>query len=255
MPLPGAPAPKRAVAVRHVPFEDLGSWAGVLGAAGFRIRYLDAGRDDLSRLDPLSPDLLIVLGGPIGARDDADYPFLAVERGLLARRLAADRPTLGICLGCQLMAAALGARVYAAPGPELGWQPIRLTAPGRQSCLAALGDGVTPVLHWHGDTFDLPADATLLASTRLCPAQAFRYGRRALGLQFHAEVTPAGLEQWYIGHTLEIAAHPSLSVGMLRQAARRCGPALAAPARKLLECWLGEVGLAPTTPHNPPASR
>jgi len=246
---------KRAVAIRHVPFEDLGTWATVLAGRGFQLRYHDAGPTGLARLDPLEPDLLVVLGGPVGAGDDADYPFLATEREALRRRLEADRPTLGICLGAQLMASALGARVYPAARPEIGWGPVKLTAAGRESCLAGLGEPPVPVLHWHGDTFDLPARSTLLASTDACANQAFRHGRRGLALQFHAEVAAAGLEHWYIGHAREIRTDPALSVADLREAGRRHAPDLAGPARRVLECWLEETGLvpppAPKTPDHP----
>lgn len=246
---------KRAAAIRHLPFEDLGTWAGVLAERGFQLRYHDAGLTDLARLAPLEPDLLVVLGGPISAGDDVDYPFLAAERDLLRRRLEADRPTLGICLGAQMMAAALGARVHAATRRKIGWAPVQLTDAGRQSCLAALGDPTVPVLHWHGDTFELPARARLLASTETCTNQAFRYGRKGLALQFHAEVAAPRLEQWYIGHAREIAAEPALSVAGLREAGRRHAPDLQEPARRVLECWLEETGLvppaAPETPDHP----
>ncbi|HYW91047.1 MAG TPA: glutamine amidotransferase [Gammaproteobacteria bacterium] len=246
---------KRAAAIRHLPFEDLGTWANVLTGRGFQLRYHDAGRTDLARINPLEPDLLVVLGGPIGAGDDDEYPFLATERELLRRRLEADRPTLGICLGAQLMASALGARVYAAPRPEIGWAPVRLTDAGRGSCLTALGDPSVPVLHWHGDSFDLPGRAALLASTDACANQAFGYGRKALALQFHPEVTATGLEQWYIGHTREIVGNPTLTVAGLREAGRRHAPGLQAPAWRMLERWLEETGLvpppAPETPDSP----
>lgn len=110
---------KTAVVVRHVPFEDLDSWAPLLETHGFRVRYLEAPSADLSAFDPTGPALLVLLGGPIGAHQDDVYPFLVPELRLLERRLGADRPTLGICLGAQLMARALGGRVY--PGEkELG---------------------------------------------------------------------------------------------------------------------------------------
>ena len=148
-------------------------------------------------------DLLVVLGGPIGAYEEELYPFLADELRVIERRLAAGRPVLGICLGSQLMARALGARVYPGTGKEIGWAPLQLTAAGRDSCLAPLGGGA-PVLHWHGDTFDLPKGASLLASTPRYKNQAFAWQRHGLALQCHIEATAAGLERWYIGHACEI---------------------------------------------------
>ena len=231
---------RTCIAIRHVAFEDLGSWAAVLGAEGFSIAVVEAGWDDIAAIDPLAPDLVVVLGGPISAGDDHLYPFLADEARLLERRLAAGRPVLGICLGAQLMARALGQRVFTNPaGPEIGWAPLDLTEAGRASALAAL-EG-RPVLHWHGDTFDLPDGATLLASTAVTPHQAFRWGEAALALQFHPEVSRRGLERWLIGHAGELARCPGFGAADLRRANRDHAPALEAVAPGLLRAWLGTI--------------
>lgn len=232
---------KTAVAIRHVAFEDLGSFAPVLARRGVDLRYLEAGVDDLARIEACAPDLLIVLGGPIGAYEEAAYPFLRDELRLLQRRLAADLPTLGICLGAQLMARALGARVYPGPAKEIGWQPLRLTEAGHASPLAPLDGSSTSMLHWHGDTFDLPTGATLLASTDLCRHQAFSWGRNALAFQCHPEARTADLERWYIGHACELAV-AGLSVPDLRADSARFGPALEARGSKCFADWLAEVG-------------
>jgi len=225
------------VAIRHVAFEDLGSLEPCLRRAGFHIRYVEAGWDDLAALDAVNPDLLVVLGGPIGAYDDDLYPFLSDELRLIEARLAAGRPIIGICLGAQLMARALGARVYANDaGREIGWSALDLTEAGTGSALAELSE--VPVLHWHGDTFDLPQGADLLASTAATPHQAFSWGRAALGLQFHVEATVRGMERWFIGHAAEIAAAPGLSVPELREATRRQGAALEGCAPRVLERFL-----------------
>jgi len=233
---------KTALILRHVAFEDLGSFAPVLERHGYRIEYHEAGLEDFSAIDPASPALLIVLGGPIGVYDEADYPFLKHEIRLLEQRLAAGLPVLGICLGAQLMARALGARVYPGGCKEIGWSPLTLTEAGRRSSLAALAPEATQVLHWHGDTFDLPPTATLLASTPLFPHQAFSLGRHALALQFHPEVTAPGLERWYIGHAGEIAATPGISVGALREASAIEAPILERQGAKMLEGWLAGLG-------------
>jgi GMP synthase (glutamine-hydrolysing) len=226
-----------AIAIRHVAFEDLGSFAAVLERRGWKISYRDATVDDLAAAELMAADLVVVLGGPIGAYEEALYPFLVDELRLIEQRLAAGRPVLGICLGSQLMARVLGARVYPGTGKEIGWAPLQLTEAGRGSCLAPLGDG-TPVLHWHGDTFDLPTGADLLASTPRYRNQAFAWQRHGLALQCHIEVAAAGLERWYVGHACEIAATPGLAVPALRGAAEQWAPLLAPRAAQCLEAWL-----------------
>ena len=233
---------KQAVAIRHLAFEDLGTLAPLLLERRYAIAFREAGVDALDDLRHLDPDLLIVLGGPIGAYEEAIYPFLTSELKLIEARLRAGRPTLGICLGAQLMARALGARVYPGPAKEIGWSPLSLTQAGFASPLSALAPDLTAVLHWHGDTFDLPKDATLLASTELTPHQAYAVGSHTLALQFHAEVDPTQIERWLIGHTVEIGA-AKLSVPTLREDSQRFGPTLARQGRQVFEAWLD--GLAP----------
>lgn len=228
-----------AFAIRHVAFEDLGSFGPLLERQGYAIRYADAGYDDLTGGDS---DLLIVLGGPIGANDDADYPFIRDELRLIERQVKANRPVLGICLGSQLIARALGAKVYRAKAKEIGFAPVQITEAGRQSCVAPLAG--KPVLHWHGDTFDLPAGARHLAATDVCPYQAFAWGMNdaVLALQFHPEVTARGLERWFIGHTGELAAE-RIAVPTLRQDAARHGPALESAAGDLVARWLATAAV------------
>jgi GMP synthase (glutamine-hydrolysing) len=221
---------RRAVAIRHVAFEDLGTLGDVLAVRDYDIAYVEAGRDDFAAVG--DPDLLVVLGGPIGAYETDAYPFLVEETKLVEARLRAGKPIIGICLGAQIMARALGARVYPAGVKEIGWAPIALTEAGRESCLAGLGQ--TPVLHWHGDTFDLPDGATLLASSSLVKNQAYTWGPAALALQFHIEVKGPDLETWLIGHAAEIAATKSVSVTGLRRDTRSFAPDLARSGRACL---------------------
>lgn len=228
--------PLVAHAIRHVDFEDLGSFAPALAKAGYHVEYHDAATDNLSALvDPHVADLLVVLGGPIGVYDHATYPIIAEEIDLLRARLDADRPTLGICLGAQLMAAALGAPVYPGPSKEIGWAPLTLTDEGRDGPLRALAD--VPVLHWHGDTFDLPGGCTLLASTDLCRQQAFARGSTILGLQFHAEAVAKNFEHWLIGHACELAA-ADIDPRDLRLHASRHASRLEVAAERMLAAWL-----------------
>ncbi|MBF0212863.1 MAG: glutamine amidotransferase [Magnetococcales bacterium] len=228
---------KTVYAIRHVLFEDLGSFAEVVQARGYELRYVEAGVDDLRVLDPVAPELMIVLGGPIGVYEGESYPFIADELRLLERRLAADRPTVGICLGAQMMARALGARVYPGPVKELGWAPLTLTPEGMNAPVRHLDGALTSMLHWHGDTFDLPDGATLLASSARYRHQAFRWGRHALALQCHPEVQAAGLERWFIGNAGELA-HNGISVPQLRAETRRLAPTLECQGRICFAEWL-----------------
>jgi GMP synthase (glutamine-hydrolysing) len=233
--------PGTALAIRHVPFEDLGSFAPVLRERGFAIAYRDAGLDDLGARDIVDADLLIVLGGPIGVYETKGYPFLKDEIAAVERRLKVGRPVLGLCLGAQIMAKALGARVYQGKRKELGWSPLLLTDAGRKSALGELGPR-TSVLHWHGDTFDLPRGAELLASTPLYENQAFSWRDHALALQCHIETTVRGLERWFIGHTLEIATSRGVKLEELRRDTRRLGPRLAERGPRVLKAWLDGLG-------------
>jgi GMP synthase (glutamine-hydrolysing) len=226
-------------AIRHVGFEDLGSFERPLREAGYDIAYVEAAERDPGLLDPLEADLLVVLGGPIGVGDHDAYPVVSAEMRLLRARLAAARPTLGVCLGAQLMAAALGARVYPEPVKEIGWSSLDLTEAGERHPLAALRD--VPVLHWHGDTFDLPDGSTHLASTPRCRNQAFSRGPNVLGLQFHPEVLGARFEHWLLGHASELAT-AGVSPVTLRHDARRYARRLETASAAFLTGWL--AGLA-----------
>jgi GMP synthase (glutamine-hydrolysing) len=229
------------LALRHVPFEDLGLLAPLLQRRGHALRYLDVPTADLEGMDPAAPDLLVVLGGPISAYDEDIYPYLAAERALIARRIEAGRPVLGICLGGQLIARALGARVYPNGVKEIGWAPLELTQAGRASCLRHLAD--TPVLHWHGDTFELPAGAERLAATPACENQAFKWGEAVLALQFHAEAAGRALEAWFVGHAADIGATPGVNVPQLRTDTAAWTPRLAERAPLCFGEWLDAAGL------------
>lgn len=230
-----------AIAIRHVAFEDLDTFGPALAVRGYKTSYRDAPIDDLTASSLAECDLLVVLGGPIGVYEDDRYPFLKSELVLIEKRLKAAKPVLGICLGAQLMARALGAKVYAAGFREIGWAGLSLSAAGRASALAKLTPG-TRVLHWHGDTFDLPSGATHLASTPRTPNQAFAVGRHGLALQFHLEVSAQGLERWLVGHAVEIAATPRVTVPRLRADAAKFAADLAPSGRAVLEDWLDGFG-------------
>ncbi len=227
------------IAIRHVHFEDLGLLELLLTRRGHEVAYLDAWSGDLKAA--ASANLLVILGGPIAAYDEDDYPFLATERKIVAQRLERQAPVLGICLGAQIMARALGAEVAAGSAPEIGYRPVELTAAGLRSPLRHLA-GVS-VLHWHGDICQLPAGATCLGRTEICPVQAFAVEDYALALQFHAEVPRSGIEPWLIGHCLEISTRSGSSVGQLRSATRDIGGRLADAGEALFSEWLAGLGL------------
>jgi GMP synthase (glutamine-hydrolysing) len=229
---------KHAVAIRHVACEDLGNLEDVLYAHDFDVRYLEAGVDDLAGTDAMTADLLILLGGPIGAFEENTYPFLAQELRLLEKRLTADTATIGICLGAQLMARVLGEKVYAGDRKEIGWAPITLSEAGQRSALAHLSGDRTAVLHWHGDTFECPDGATHLAATTMYHNQAFSWGRRCLALQFHPEATLRGFERWLISHACEIHATLGCSVAQLRDETQRHADQLRLAAQEFWRAWL-----------------
>lgn len=225
--------------LRHVAFEDLGLLEPLMQARGHAVQYLAPWEGLAAGLD--DADLVVLLGGPISANDTEAYPFLAAELALAERRLTADRPLLGICLGAQIIARAVGGAVAPGSAPEIGWGSLELTPAGRQSPVAALA-GV-PVLHWHGEVCHVPDSIPSLARTSVCACQAFQPTARALALQFHAEVGAAGIEPWLVGHTLEIHQTPGVSVAGLRADTARYGSALASAGQAMFTAWLESVGL------------
>lgn len=231
---------KTVVALRHLAFEDLGLIDPWLKRRGWAIHYCDVGVDELWRLDLSQVDLLVVLGGPIGAEDDALYPYLADEVRLIADRIQSGRPLLGICLGAQLLARALGARVAPMGVKEIGFAPLSLAPPAGQTPLAQIGS--QPVLHWHGDQFALPDGVQSLAATPRCPHQAFMVGDHAMAWQFHLEVDAARIEQWLIGHAGELNS-ARIDVQALRHEAARHRHGLATALDAVMQDWFDRLGL------------
>ena len=235
---------RTAVAIRHVEFEDLGLLATLLARHGFASSYLDAPTSGVAWDSARDADLLVVLGGPIGVADDEAYPFLRTELEIIEERLAHDRPTLGICLGAQLLAIALGGSVQPGSEAEIGYAPVTLTGATSNSLLEPLR-GV-PVLHWHGDVISTPPELPPLASTPLCENQAFARGPNVLALQFHLEANDASLERWLVGHAYELAAR-GVSVAKLREDACAHAPQLASRAEQILDAWLSGLSIRDAT--------
>lgn len=231
----------KLVVLRHVPFEDLGTLEAPLRARGFVPEYVDVPTASFPLPQAEEADLLIVLGGPIGVYECDEYPFVADELALLKKRLGEHRPTLGICLGAQLMAAALGAKVYGGTkGAEIGWFDLK---PGKDEApewFAPLLKPGVKLFHWHGDTFDLPASARHIAASERYPHQAYTVGDYALALQFHPEVARLPLERWYVGHCAELHAKGLTAAG-LRADAAKYADALEAAATTVWTGWLDAV--------------
>ena len=225
---------KTALIIRHVPREGVAGFRAPIEAAGYVIDRVDVIDQDFHALDLVSPDLVVMMGGPMGVYEREAHPWISCQLKLLARRLAADRPTLGVCFGSQMIAAALGAEVYAGPAKEIGFSPV--TIHDREGPLRHLAD--VPVLHWHGDTFTLPEGAELLASSPVYPHQAFRKGRNVLALQFHAEMGEDERFEDWIAQDLDYLTAAGQCPDALRSAHAAHGPGAVAAGRAMVAEWL-----------------
>lgn len=230
--------------LRHVPHEHLGTLAPALRGAGLRYKYLDVWKRK-ARFPPSSAfRALVVMGGPMGVYEQDRYPFLKKEIALIRRGIAAGKPVLGICLGAQLIAAALGARVHPSARKEIGWHPIELTAAGQKDPLFRGWPRRPGVFQWHGDTFTRPPGTVLLAASPLCRHQAFRYKKNVYGLQFHIEVDAAMVREWLgqPGARREVesagrGAYRRLAGGLAKRA-----PRLARLARPMFAVFTSLIG-------------
>ena len=227
---------KCGLIIRHVPHEGIAGFREPIEAAGYVLDRIDVADPRFPTLDLREPDLVIMMGGPMSVYEHATYPWIACQQHRLAQRLELDRPTLGVCFGAQLMAAALGAEVYRGPVKEVGFHPLEVRNGETTSPLRHL-DGI-PVLHWHGDTFALPEGTELLASTERYAHQAFRRGANVLGLQFHAEM---GLDErfqvWTEQWPDDIAAGGT-TVERLRAEHDEHGARVVAAGRAMMAEWL-----------------
>jgi GMP synthase (glutamine-hydrolysing) len=223
---------KRVRVFQHVPFEGIGSLETFFAEAGATVEFTHWYRGD-SAPDPDGFDLLVIMGGPMGVCDEAKFPWLKEEKMALKTALDAGKSALGICLGAQLMAEALGASVTKNLVPEIGWLPVE-RLPEAESSWAAhcFPERFTP-FHWHGDTFAIPRGATPLFRSEGCAAQGFAWGEKAVALQFHPEVTPVIIRDW-IGKGIS-----ELSPGPYVQTPERIEAELALCVEN--NVWIGEI--------------
>ena len=230
---------RKALIIRHVPYEGVAGYREPIEAAGYHVDRIDVADPGFASLDLREPDLLIMMGGPMGVYEQDRHPWIACQLRRLQLRLEADRPTLGVCFGAQMMAAALGAKVYAGPVKEVGFHPVTIHDHAAASPLRHL-DGV-PILHWHGDTFTRPDNVEILASSHAYDHQAFRRGSNILGLQFHAEMGlderfNAWIEQWP-----ESVVEAGGDEASLRAAHDLHGPAAVAAGQEMVAEWLAQL--------------
>lgn len=192
----------KIMVLQHVPYELLGTMNPLFKKQGLRIKYVNFGRHPLKQPEITGYDGLVILGGGMNVDQVAQYPHLQTEIDLIRKAMSENIPTLGICLGSQLIAAACGATVKKNVRKEIGWYDIDMTANAETDPLFKHFDKKEKIFQWHGYTFDLPQDAIHLASSQDCTNQAFRVGDSVYGLQFHLEVDPGLIERW-----LSVPAH------------------------------------------------
>jgi len=190
--------------LQHTPCENLGTFEDVLRGNEIEFTYIETHAGKAVPLEMADKAGLVVMGGPMGVYDQAEYPFLRDELRLIESALKLERPVLGVCLGSQLLASALGADVKKGERKELGWHPVTLSESASEDSLFAGVPKEFWPFHWHGDVFSLPKDAVGLAQSRQTAHQAFRYGRNAYGILFHLEVTEGQISQMLVDFADEL---------------------------------------------------
>lgn len=210
--------------LQHVPFEGpayIGEWAGRNGHELSGTALYNGGTPP----DPAGFDCLVVMGGPMGVDDISQYAWLAPEKRFIEAAIHAGKQVLGICLGAQLIAQVLGARVFRNKEKEIGWYPVTVTATAGQAKMGGIFPETFQAFHWHGDTFDLPAGAVHLARSEACRHQAFSCGENILALQFHLESTRESIDLLIENCGDEMVAGKYIqSEEMLRRQSERIGP-------------------------------
>ncbi|MGB4107525.1 MAG: glutamine amidotransferase [Alphaproteobacteria bacterium] len=234
---------KTALVITHEKHEGPGQFGEILRARGFGIRVIFTPAESITDFDPLVPDFVLVMGGPMGVYEEDIYPFLKEEKDFLAKRIKADRPTLGVCLGAQIIAAALGEPVFKGrPGQEIGWNKLEIK--NKNHPIRHLAGDKTNMFHWHGDTFDLPKGAELLASSNMYENQAFGVGRNVLALQCHPEITRALSVEWLDTMGAEVTRSKIVGdIEELKEQTDKNIDTMNTQAKLFFEEWLGSVGL------------
>lgn len=225
----------QALILQHDDHVSLGNFGPVLREYGYQLTTVHAMTEDVSALDAVSPDVVIVLGGEMGAYETQKHPHLVDEMRFIRARVTSEKPLFGVCLGAQLMAGALGGRNYKGDKPDLGYQDIQLTEAGKSSPMRHVA-GVG-MLEWHGDHFTLPEEATLLGSSSAYPNEAFAIGDFALAVQFHPEVTAEMHEEWTV-NSAELFAQEGIDAQEWRALGRQHNPAMQVASRAMLSEWL-----------------
>ncbi len=227
--------PTRSVwVVQHVPTEGPGLFGPWLADDGIPLRILRPFAGETLPHTVTDCRGLLVMGGPMNVDETPRYPWLREEVSLLERAITARVPTVGMCLGAQLLAKTLGARVWHGPQPEVGWCDVEGTQASRQDPVFAAFPPRYTVFQWHGDAFELPKDAVHLAQSTRYPHQAFRYGENVYALQYHLEVTPAIIEAW-LSH--EDPLLNGVDVSRVKQHTPQYAPLLAVLARQFYSGW------------------
>jgi len=227
---------KTGLIIRHTPYEGLAGFREPIEAAGYVLDRVDVSDPNFASLDFDAPDLLLMMGGPMGVYEHEAHPWIAHEIERLAERIDRGLPTLGVCLGAQMIAAAMGAEVRPGAVKEIGFSPVTLNPAGADSPLRHVAE--VPVLHWHGDTFDLPDNVELLASTAAYPHQAFRRGPELLALQFHAEMGEDPRFDAWIENGPDFIAEAGSSPEYLYDAHRALGPGAVVAGQAMIGEWL-----------------
>lgn len=233
---------------QHVPFEPLGSLDPLLKEAGFRIRYVNFGRQPRSRPELDKYEALIVLGGPMNADQIDRYPNLITEVEIIREAVESDMAVLGICLGAQLLAKALGGSVVRNERPEIGWYNVELTAAGTTDPVLAAFAQSQEVFQWHEDGIVLPSEAVCLAGSGVSPVQAFRYGEHAYGFQFHLEANRSLIERWLTvpDHQAILTDEASaIDVEQIRAQCRDSVEPLQALSQRTFTRWIERFELQP----------